>query len=90
MNPKTLLAGGILLVLNLVTVGQGSPGLGLLTPLLPLATITGHAGLYGSGLTSAALLKLKAASTLAALFALKGNKINFANLPLRKIVCVKM
>jgi hypothetical protein len=76
MNPKTFILIGVVLVLNLVTVGNSSGvGLGLLAPLLPLATITGHAGLYGSGLTGAALLKLKAASTLAALFALKGKTL---------------
>ncbi|CAG7717284.1 unnamed protein product [Allacma fusca] len=46
-------------------------GLGVIIPLLPIAAITGHAGLWGSGLTGAALLKLKAAAALGALFVLK-------------------
>lgn len=72
MNPKTLVFAGAAIVLNLVTVGT-SAGAGFLLPLVPLATITGHGGLYTSGLTSAALLKLKAASAIAALAALTGN-----------------
>ena len=58
--------------LGLVALSGGhGAGLGVIIPLLPIAAITGHAGLLGSGLTGAALLKLKAAAALGALLALK-------------------
>jgi hypothetical protein len=65
MNPTTI---SLLLLSTVVTLVSSGGGL-----IIPLATLTGHAGLYASSLTSAALMKLKAASAIAALAALTGN-----------------
>jgi len=45
--------------------------------LLPLATITGHGGMYAGSFTSAALMKIKAAAALAALAKLTESGFHF-------------
>lgn len=77
MNYRTIIFVAFVNVLGLVAVGDGSGilGLGLLSPLLPVATITGNAGLLAHGLTGAALLNLKAAGLLSGLFLLSGELV---------------
>jgi len=62
-----LVLGVALVTFGFITlsVGHDPSSLGLLTPLLPIAAITGHSGLLTAGLTGAALLKLKAAAAIA-------------------------
>jgi len=68
----------LLLTVTFYQLASANPGgFGLLMPLLPLATITGHGGLYASGLTSAALLKFKAATALAALAGISESGFHF-------------
>ncbi|CAL8091024.1 unnamed protein product [Orchesella dallaii] len=82
MHYRTFIFVAFVNILSLFSVGDGSAlGLGLLSPLLPVATITGHAGLWAHGLSGVALLKLKAAAALGALFAISGRgiEVNFGN-----------
>jgi hypothetical protein len=77
MNLRTIsLIALVNLGLIAMSTGHGG-GLGLIVPLLPIAAITGHAGLLGSGLAGPALLKLKAAAALGALLALKKGHVGF-------------
>lgn len=66
-NIHTILLVPILSVILLTSPTEGGGGL-----LLPLAAITGHGGLYASSFTSAALMKLKVATALAALAGISG------------------
>ncbi|ODM93673.1 hypothetical protein Ocin01_13007 [Orchesella cincta] len=82
MHYRTFIFVAFVNILSLFAVGDGSAlGLGLLSPLLPVASITGHAGLWAHGLSGVALLKLKAAAALGALFAISGRgiEINLGN-----------
>jgi len=73
MTPTLLLA--VVGLLNLISVGDA--GGGFLLPLLPLATITGHGGLYASSLAGSALMKLKAATAIAALAGITESGFHF-------------